>query len=752
MFQKIKEGYSFFFRKQKERNRISRYIFSYLSVILICTVVMTTLVYNYMTGKTEDNVINANNATLLNFRNTIDSFVLKNIDNISLTVLSENDIFVGLFSKPLESNIPTVIELHDKLKNLASFNPIITEISLYYKNNSMVISTKGIRYLTDNSVNPSDHRDVDWIPYMDSMKSFYEWMETRKTRGKETDINYSVNTITLLRKYPFSYNEYLGGLAISIDESKLKTLIKNTAPENMQQIIIVNESGIIISHNDESLISTSLSDLPYGRKLLNSEEDNGYFVTWHNGKKMVVSYTVSGYNKWKYVSVNYIDQLSEGYRFLNLVLIYFILSIIITCIFALLLSVKRIATANSEVKDLSSIVKEQESELQKNRNIVRQNFYLNLINGIYQKTEEVKNQLQFLKIDYSYPFYIVAVIKLYGENTTDLRTFEYTKLKIIEYADILFENMDINCLCTQSNKNIILILNIPKEELDYKEIIRKICGYIFNTLGFQTCTGMGDICNDLTGIAVSYRQALKCINYGYLFQDKRILAYNEVIPLESSKNVISKGYIEGFSSHLFLRNKKEALLCIHDLVADISQGIYSFNRTMAALRQIITELENFRKRLFKDSEDNKYSDLYYDFNCCENITDFIVLIENVLDAWLIDEESSSNARNKELVDKVKLYISSNITHEVISLNTVADVMHISPNYLSRIFKEETGMYFIDYLIEVKLEMSKDLLLCSDMSIESIAEAAGYSSSLYYNRKFKARYGRTPKQYREENME
>ena len=105
-----------------------------------------------------------------------------------------------------------------------------------------------------------------------------------------------------------------------------------------------------------------------------------------------------------------------------------------------------------------------------------------------------------------------------------------------------------------------------------------------------------------------------------------------------------------------------------------------------------------------------------------------------------------NIRNKEIVAKVKDYIKRNILNQDISLNSVADSFYLSPNYLSKIFKDETNINFIDYLVETRLEMSKELLMSGKLSIEEISSVVGYSSSQYFIRKFKTRYGKTPKQY------
>lgn len=750
MLQAIRWQFSHLLGRNGNKSKTGRYVLSYLSVILICTVVMTTIIYYYLDKKTEKTIIDANNSTLLNFRNTTDIFIIKNLDSIGLSMLSADDIFLELFTKPLDKNMTAVLSIYNKLKALTNLNPIITDISVYYKENGVVISTKGIIYLKSYQDKP-DTRDIEWIKQLDSMKTPSQWLEPRKTTGKESSRKYQINTITQVRKYPVSYNTCLGGIAISFDESKLLQLIKNTASENIQQIFIVNKNGLIISHSDENLVTTQVSDLPYWKGLDDFKNGSGYFVTFEGNKKVIVSYAPSSYNGWTYVTVNYTDQLSERYKFFYVILLYFVISIIVTCIFALLLSLKRIRKANSEVTDLSSRIKEQENEIQKNRSVVKQNFYLNLINGIYQKAEEIEDQLQLLKIDFKYPYYVTAVIKLYRDKSSDLRAFEYTKFKSMEYAENVLTDMGISCLCTQNKKDIILIMGLRDSTTNYREIIRQLCGHIYSELGLKACAGLGENCSDLIGIADSYQQAMTCINYCFLYGEKLILSYNEIIPLESSKNKIPDTCLEQFTSNIRLRNKKEAILAIHQLTSDISHNTYSYSHTMTVLRQVISSLEKFGKNIYKDPEENEYPDLFYSLSCCEDITDFTVLVENVLDTWIATGDSYSKTHNKELVEKIKLYISSNLQYELISLNSIADVMHISPNYLSRIFKEETGMYFIDYLTEARLEMSKDLLLCSDMTIERISEITGYSSLMYYNRKFKARYGVTPKQYRIENI-
>lgn len=81
-----------------------------------------------------------------------------------------------------------------------------------------------------------------------------------------------------------------------------------------------------------------------------------------------------------------------------------------------------------------------------------------------------------------------------------------------------------------------------------------------------------------------------------------------------------------------------------------------------------------------------------------------------------------------------------------SLITVADFVGVSPSLLSKIFKEETGIKFVDYCIDIKLEYAQKLLEERKLQIEEVSQKVGYNQTQYFIKKFKEKYGITPKQY------
>jgi two-component system response regulator YesN len=83
----------------------------------------------------------------------------------------------------------------------------------------------------------------------------------------------------------------------------------------------------------------------------------------------------------------------------------------------------------------------------------------------------------------------------------------------------------------------------------------------------------------------------------------------------------------------------------------------------------------------------------------------------------------------------------------IALQDVARYTCLSPNYLSQLFKQETGRSFLEYLTHCRIEAAKRLLVQSNLTISEIAFKLGYDMPSYFSEVFKKSEGLTPSQYR-----
>lgn len=106
-----------------------------------------------------------------------------------------------------------------------------------------------------------------------------------------------------------------------------------------------------------------------------------------------------------------------------------------------------------------------------------------------------------------------------------------------------------------------------------------------------------------------------------------------------------------------------------------------------------------------------------------------------------DEQASS------VIEKAKMYIDENYKKDI-SLDDVSRIVDISPYYFSKLFKEETGENFIEYLTNIRIENAKKLLSNRELSIKYICANTGYGDPNYFSRIFKKSVGMTPTEYRE----
>ena len=99
------------------------------------------------------------------------------------------------------------------------------------------------------------------------------------------------------------------------------------------------------------------------------------------------------------------------------------------------------------------------------------------------------------------------------------------------------------------------------------------------------------------------------------------------------------------------------------------------------------------------------------------------------------------------VKRIINYLNENF-EEKISLDQIAHNMYLSPVYISKIFKEETGDSPINYLIKIRLEKARDILMSGDGgSIKNIANSVGYDDVYHFSKLFKKYYGISPLYYK-----
>ena len=96
------------------------------------------------------------------------------------------------------------------------------------------------------------------------------------------------------------------------------------------------------------------------------------------------------------------------------------------------------------------------------------------------------------------------------------------------------------------------------------------------------------------------------------------------------------------------------------------------------------------------------------------------------------------------------YLKSNLEKEI-TLEELAQLVHLNKNYLVRLFKENYGQTPIKMLIDMRMEHGCDLIVNTGMPIAEIAQACGYSSAAYFIAEYKKHFGITPLRQRQQEQ-
>ncbi|WP_339320422.1 response regulator [Paenibacillus sp. FSL R10-2734] len=101
-----------------------------------------------------------------------------------------------------------------------------------------------------------------------------------------------------------------------------------------------------------------------------------------------------------------------------------------------------------------------------------------------------------------------------------------------------------------------------------------------------------------------------------------------------------------------------------------------------------------------------------------------------------------------VLDRAKQYIQERFTDDL-SLEDVADFVHLNPHYFSKIFKQQCGETFIDYVTRLRIEKAILLMNTRKLSLKEVCFEVGYKDPNYFSRVFKKITGVAPTWYKDE---
>jgi AraC family transcriptional activator of pobA len=140
-------------------------------------------------------------------------------------------------------------------------------------------------------------------------------------------------------------------------------------------------------------------------------------------------------------------------------------------------------------------------------------------------------------------------------------------------------------------------------------------------------------------------------------------------------------------------------------------------------------------------------ELYFEVGCKANLLRLLYALARYF--WVSESLRSVMIRQQDAAERLKPVFEYISTHfaESIAVEKGARLAHLSESRFSRVFKQMSGMTFVNYVTHVRLSRALRMLRESPASIAEVALAAGFSDQSYFDRRFKAAFGRTPNEIR-----
>lgn len=424
----------------------------------------------------------------------------------------------------------------------------------------------------------------------------------------------------------------------------------------------------------------------------------------------------------------------------------------------LLEAVKQVADIIREERAQTLLVEQYRLENGENVKVEKIRLFEQIVAGT-ATTREILDRGELLELDLAAPFYTVLLLKLVdsGESMdSSAQVMEASEkvdeaiMKNPEFFSVErgLEGLAILMKSEEERQAGTKLMNLEKE-------IQEILTQYPEVSYFG---GAGETVQRMRDIRRSYIGASKAFASRFFTEKNRFLTVEQIRELKpagmkdmSLKSVDAskinrklvedflksgleeetKNFVEEYFKNIGHENYESLMFC-HYLIVDMnlcaSHFLESIGIDSALLPAQCRDVREFADTL----------------QCEEGMISYVTKL--FTETIRLRDKSSRN-KYMELITAVQKIILENFQNNEFSMNQAAAMVNLSPGYFSTLFRQETGVSFVEQLTGIRLEKAKALLMCTNMRSSEIAYEVGYKDAHYFSYIFKKVCGCTPKEYR-----
>lgn len=746
-----------------------------LSLILLLVVTLTSIfMYSSLKIAIENyrkDIYTSRINMLVNTSNAVE-ITFENLAQLMRQTIN-NSYCISAMIVPNRNNYERTNNIINYFHNITSGYSLVKKVLLY-------IPTDNTVYSSDKSLLPVI-KSPD-APLIDAIynQNLYETVLSNSS-SYTTKIRLLDDRIILYQNLLPDYHKQIGTLIFEIDTDYLHRAFLSSFSDINETTYVLNSSGqMIFKNSDMSKFDPHLIDI-----IKKENKNAGQIKPIKNIKENIIYfYYISPVTNWVYLSTiissemqPHIFYINEAFTLFLILIIGFIISI---CIAYRIYSPIRVLVDKI-------INREGGNYIEFNENKVKDE--IGLLDLAYTKTNQRNEQLRNI-LEHIEPMAMERLFTniMFDRETSENRIKETLKsigdpIPYVAHYTVLIASIEneINDSVSEYDMNLILmemrsilssvlkcsiyrsvlrltdqtiaaVLVFPLEmttsevrdeiAIVYYEILNKL-----NRPPFKVYIGLSNLYKYITDLRYCYLEAKENLNHKYFYGESRNMENSNLSIMNDSAD-----YIKRIMIHIVQGDMKNAMMLFRQICTNISklenteEAILSYN----ALKDIIVEKLIALKLAGTEDVFREKSQLEKNIKDCEDINE----IEQHLNMFFANIIQNIERRNKakkyQNIMRIREYIHENSSDRDLSLEVVADHVGINPTYLSRLFKEEIGMPFVDYLNQMRIEKAKELLINTDILIKDIGYQCGFNSMQNFFRVFKKYTSTTPGNFRQIN--
>lgn len=293
---------------------------------------------------------------------------------------------------------------------------------------------------------------------------------------------------------------------------------------------------------------------------------------------------------------------------------------------------------------------------------------------------------------------------------------------------------------------LLFIREGSREEL--REYLNSLCGLVDSQPDQTLLLLMGITIWKWADLKAAYEQMEVAAEAAFFLCKSRILDLTmENLPKQKT-TLMNQERVNDISHRIVLgeyTGAEHALSQLFASYADCGSG-----EQVPTLKFLCSEIVRNSVMPLKLSNPSSFGTLYItNIYSAANSEELKTLMTTYIRSY-VELKKQTEATNVAVIFHILQYIEEKYMNDI-NLETIAEKVHLSPSYVSYLFKKETGKNFMKYLTEFRIEKAKILLKTTSEKVTYISKKVGYNNGSYFCMIFRSYCGVTPAQYREQTL-